>query len=112
MSVLFTADEITALQEALFDTTVDVYDADGTALVRAGLRAHWMGINLTGQGAGDRAALLNQRELRFDPAYALSDYAQVADHRGGRWNVAAGTVGIMEPGDVPIYGRADVVRAS
>lgn len=119
MASLLTAAELADLAAdflTLLTDTADVYAEDAvsggfTVLVRSALACELAG----GGGAADppRAEQDERRRLLFDPAYVLSDFAQLAI-AGARWNVVAGSIRperVAGGGGLAVLHGCDVARA-
>jgi hypothetical protein len=82
-----------------------------TVLDRAALRCRLDAPDLAGAATGaQRAELAANRELHWDPAYQMPDYAQVLV-ASRRWNVQTrGASPVPAPDGTALYWRAVVVQ--
>ena len=101
--------------ERWFTELADVYgDADDFAtVIKSGLRCTLQHISTAGASSGvDRAELMQQRLLLFDPSYDMPEESQV-ELDGVRWQSQRGTFALLERrlDGTPAYRRALVVRA-
>lgn len=99
------------------DQSANVYtpapaDGDYTVLAKSGLVCRLAYVRHDAVDIGpERADIGSLRRLLWAEAYTMPDTAQI-EVDGERWNVLAGTVGVLRgPTSVAIYRRCDVERA-